>query len=118
VGWWTDSSGSQRQPQGISARGAAQRVGHAKLFFGGSLEGGYVLTKDELLRLKHARDGIHQLTVERAVLALQVQHGYWYRRGGWSGCARGSRRLFHPTILPAGMGGRRHLQDDANLRHT
>jgi hypothetical protein len=37
---------------------------HAQLLLCGSLESGYVLAKDELLRLKHGRNRIHQLPVE------------------------------------------------------
>ena len=97
-----DAGGGQGQPQGIGARGAAHGVGHAQLRGCGLLECGYRLAKDELLRLKHMVHRIQQFPVERAVLALEVQHGY--RLGGCSGTPRRGWRVFHPTMLTAAQG--------------
>ena len=101
-----DSGGGQGQPEGIGARGAAQRVGHAQLLLGGALKGGYRLAKDELLRLKHVGDRIQQFLVERTVLALEVQHGH--RLGGCGGTPRRGESILHPFILPAAEGAASH----------
>ena len=55
-------------------------MSHAQPLGGGALEGGNRLAENELLPLQHLADGLHQLTVERGVLALEVQHGH--RLGG------------------------------------
>jgi hypothetical protein len=54
-------------------------VGHAQLRGCGLFKCGYRLAKNELLRLKHSRNRIQQFTMQRAVLALEVQH--WHRHG-------------------------------------
>ncbi len=81
-------------------------MGHTQLFCRSLFKGSYRLAKDELLRLKHMSDGIQQFLVERAVLALEVQHRHRLR--GLKGTGR-SGRGFHLTMLPAAPG---------NLSHT
>ena len=47
----------------------------SQLAGGSLLKSGNLLAKDKLLRLKYMAEGLKQLVVERAVLALEVQHG-------------------------------------------
>jgi len=47
-----------------------------------AFKSGYLLSKDELLRLKHMAKCFQQFLLERLILALQVQHGYWLSFGG------------------------------------
>jgi len=60
-------------------------MGHAELPGGGLLECGYRLAKDKLLRLKYVAHRLQKFVVERAILALEVQHGDGdrFRRSGW-----------------------------------
>ena len=97
-----DAGGGQRQPEGIGAGGAAQCVGHAQLPGSGALKGGYLLAKDELLSLKDSPDRIQQFLVERAVLALEVQHGDGL--GGLGGRPRRRAGVLHVAILPVAEG--------------
>ena len=70
-----DARGSQRQPEGVGPRRAAEGVGHAQLAGSGLLKGGNLLAKNELLRLKHMAHRLQQFLVQGLVLALQVEHG-------------------------------------------
>jgi len=72
-----DSGGCQPQPQSIGARGAANRVGHAKLPRRSPLKGSHRLAQNELLRFQHFPDCLQQLLMQRVVLALEIQHGNW-----------------------------------------
>jgi hypothetical protein len=58
-------------------------MGRAKPSCRRLFKGSYRLTEDELLGFKYMSDGVEQLLLERAVLPLQVKHGYrLYRCGG------------------------------------
>ena len=99
-----DAGGGQRQPESVGARGAADGVGHAQLRSGGLFKGGYRLAKNELLRLKHMPDRVQQFLVERAVLALEVQHGHGLGRCGWRFEADSARLSQHPCYQPQRLG--------------
>jgi len=71
-----DAGGGQREPESVSARGAADGVGHAQLDGSGFFKGGNGLAQNELMGLQDMPDRPHQFIVEQAVLALEVQHGY------------------------------------------
>ena len=60
-------------------------MGHAQLPRCGPLKSGYLLAKDKLLRLKYVAHRLQKFVVERAILALEVQHGDGdrFRRSGW-----------------------------------
>jgi hypothetical protein len=60
-------------------------MGNPKLGGGGALERSNWLAKNELLRLKYMFQGREQFLVQRAVLALEVQH--WH--GRWRGIRAG-----------------------------
>jgi len=94
----TDAGRGQREPEGVSTRGAADGVGHTQLDGGGFFKGGNGLAQNELLRLQDMADRPHQFIVDQAVLAFEVQHGY--RLGGWDRVLRRVRCVFHTTMLP------------------
>ena len=58
-----NSGRGQRQPQGVGARRAAQRVPHAQLLLRGALKGRHMLAKNELLRFQHLPKRIQQFLV-------------------------------------------------------
>ena len=61
-------------------------MGHAQPLCRGALKRGHRPAQDELLGLQHMAHGFKQFGVQRAILALQVQHGH--RLGGWGGIGR------------------------------
>ena len=70
-----DAGGGKREPECVSARGAADGVGHAQLRFSGALEDGNLLTQNELAGIEDSAERLEEFVVERLVLALEVEHG-------------------------------------------
>ena len=95
-----DSGRRQRQPQGVSARRAAQRVPHAQLLLRAALEGRHMLAEDKLLRLQH---------ISRAHPAIpRESHWYWrFRSSIGTGIGTGVGAV--PAALPNHEVGRRCL---------
>ena len=100
-----NSGRRQRQPQGVSARRAAQRVPHAQLLLRGALKGRHVLAKNELLRLQNPPERLRQFLVNRTVLAFQVQHRHGRRCGAGRGCriTRRNSSVLHILMLSANL---------------
>jgi hypothetical protein len=65
----------KREPEGVSARGAADGVGRAQMRFRGSLEDGNLFTQNELAGFEDMADSFEKFVVEGLILALEVQHG-------------------------------------------
>jgi hypothetical protein len=91
-------------------------VGYAQMPGRCALEGRNRLTQDELLLLENRFDRIQQFPVERAILALEVQHGdgLGRRRGIPDRGVMGGGSVFHPIILSAARCFHANCQGDSS----
>jgi hypothetical protein len=94
-----DAGGGKGEPEGVSARRAADGMSDSELRGGGSLEGRNRLSQNELLLLQYVADGLHKLLMEGLILAFQVQHRNWL--GGCGSALRWIWLGFHSSMLPA-----------------
>src|SRR5271166_932375 len=70
-----DGGGGQREPEGVSARGAADGVGRSQVRCRGSFKGCNLLTKYKLTSFEDSLKRREKFAMEGLILAREVQHG-------------------------------------------
>ena len=87
-------------------------MGHTQMARRRALKTGYLLPKDELLRLKHMAKRLKQFRLDGLVLPFQVQHGYGHGHGlSFGGSVWRDCSVLHAGILAVAGAERSHLRN-------